>query len=380
MIYIIAGEHSGDFIGSRIISNMQDQQFYGVGGELMRKHHFTPLFDIKQINLIGFLEILPSLLRIIKLQKLVVRDILVKQPSLLITIDSPGFTYPIAKRIKALAPHIKLLHIVAPSVWAYKPKRAIKYAKIYHHLLALLPFEPALFTKHGLATSFVGYIGLEQYMDCKMRNDDDVVTTNQAIAPTSTTQICLTCGSRRREIATLAPIFINSLNILAKNGASLRALFVIVKAEDQDQILAILNSHLLLFSYHFCYMHQQVVEQSSVALCKSGTNTMQIACKAIPMVICYKPHFLSYWLLKCVMHIRFACLINIIANQEIWPELIGPNCTAKNIAQALQSILANSRMQTKIDKTQEILRSVGHHWPKPPSKIASELIYRILQF
>ena len=120
------------------------------------------LFSIDQINLMGFFEVLPHLLKISKLIERTVEDILSKNADMVITIDSPGFTYRVAERIRAMAPHIKLVHIVAPSVWAYKPGRAKKYARIYDHLLTLLPFEPEYFVVEGLKSTCIGHPVLEQ--------------------------------------------------------------------------------------------------------------------------------------------------------------------------------------------------------------------------
>ena len=177
------------------------------------------LFDISQINLMGFIEILPHIFRLKKLINLALDDIIAKDIDVLVTIDSPGFTFRVVKMLKKRAPHIKLVHIVAPSVWAYKPCRAKKYAEIYDKLLTLFPFEPPYFTAHGLDAVCIGHPVLEEEslaMTDKARNDgddDDRFT------------IVVTPGSRKGEIAKHMKIIREALEILSKKY-KIKAIFV----------------------------------------------------------------------------------------------------------------------------------------------------------
>ena len=156
-IYIIAGEESGDFIASKIMAQFNNSdiikaEFHGIGGRLMEKNGLNSLFPKEEINMMGFIEILPHISKIYKRINQTIQHIQNIKPDLLITVDSPGFNWQIASRVRKKLPNTRLVHVVAPSVWAYKPGRAKKYAQMFDHLFTLLPFEPPYFTKHGLDT------------------------------------------------------------------------------------------------------------------------------------------------------------------------------------------------------------------------------------
>ena len=215
-IYIIAGEPSGDAIGAKIINHIKalssHVSFYGIGGQEMQKTGLTSLFPMGNISLFGFLEILPHLFNVIKLINLTVKDILDCKPNIVVTIDSPGFCFRVAKKLKKLNFNTKLIHIVAPTVWAYKPKRAIKFALVYDHLLSILPFEPPLFEKYNLKTTYIGHPVFEQNFDDV---DVDLFKKKHNI-PNSEKIICVTPGSRKSEIIRLLPIFLSALEKVAR--------------------------------------------------------------------------------------------------------------------------------------------------------------------
>ena len=162
-IFIIAGEASGDALGASIMAEMKlhnpEVKFIGVGGEKMSKQGLTSLFPMSDLAVMGIAEILPHLPKLLKRISQTVKAIIAEKPDMVLTIDAPGFCFRVQKKIRALlgkdAPY--LMHFVAPSVWAWKPKRAQKIAAYLDGLMTLLPFEPPYFTKHKLTTDFVGH-------------------------------------------------------------------------------------------------------------------------------------------------------------------------------------------------------------------------------
>ena len=218
-IYIIAGEISGDFIGAKIIQNLKQLhsniELLGIGGPQMIETGLKTLFSISEINMMGFFEILPHIFRLKKRIIQTAQNITSHSPDLLITIDSPGFTYRVAKLAKTLNPKLKMVHIVAPSVWAYKPERAAKYAQIYDHLLALLPFEPPYFEQVGLSCTYIGHPIIQQhfYPDKKsLREEFTIEATTKVIS--------VTPGSRIGEISRHMPVFRKALDIISTNNKS----------------------------------------------------------------------------------------------------------------------------------------------------------------
>lgn len=376
-IYIIAGEPSGDFIGSRLIASIRQIQsehtFHGLGGPLMHTQGLASLFDIDQLSLMGFFEILPKFFILKRLVDQTVENILKTNPQVLITIDSPGFTAIVAKKIKKLRPYIKLMHIVAPSVWAYRPGRAQKYAETYDHLLTLLPFEPPYFTKVGLDSSFVGHFISEQsyFTDRKSLRDEFNITENLKV-------LCITPGSRKGEIARHMPVFVESLKVVKATYPDLKIIFVVNNDKYQKLIEGFLKN--LNLNYSFSKDRLRVFALADVALAKSGTNTLEIAASQTPMIVAYKLNPLTFAILKLLIKVKYASLINIIAKREIIPEYIQGNCTSIKIGKALIELLGDAGKRSyQVKACKKILSLVGFGLPIKPSTKAAELIIKILK-
>ncbi|MCC8416016.1 MAG: lipid-A-disaccharide synthase [Rickettsia endosymbiont of Gnoriste bilineata] len=378
-IYLIAGEISGDFIGGRLIRSLKELykleemklEFVGVGGSQMEEAGLErSLFSMSQINLIGFVEIIPHIFRITKLIQQTIDDIIQHNPDLLITIDSPGFTYRVVKKVREIRPNLKNMHIVAPSVWAYKPSRAMKYAKIYDYLLALLPFEPPYFQKVGLDCRYIGHPILEQYF----YDDKDKQQLKQELQiPIHSKLLCVTCGSRKGEIIRHAPIFIEAINLLARQFPNIQVIFVLADPSHQSLIKAFLSD--AAFNYQFSSDRLKIFAASDLALAKSGTNTLEIAACNTPMVVAYKLNIVSFFLIKLLIKIPYISLINIVANKEILPELIQFNCTKSNIVARLTSLLVDKeKVAEQLRESQKILIELGLKGHNSSSTVAAHTI------
>lgn len=392
-LYIIAGEFSGDFIGGLLISAIKEQlksddniKFHGIGGKNMGNEGLRSLFPMKHINLMGFFEIIPHIFRLNKLINKTIEDIIVQNPNILITIDSPGFTYRIAKKIKEIAPHIKLVHIVAPSVWAYKPGRAKKYAQIYDHLLTLLHFEPKYFTKHGLNSTCIGHPILEQKFFTKSKElrlealqeidisgnvkEENVKDENMKI-------IAVTPGSRPGEITRHMPIIRQALDDLA-NLCNIKVIFVQPNESNMYNILKYLNG--AKFEFGFSTNRLKIFAISDCALSKSGTNTLEISASGTPMIIGYKLNPITYFFLKMIIKVKYVSLINIIARSELIPEYIQSKFNATNICSALKELLSDDKKaKNQVVQSQEVLKSIGFNYGQSPSQIAAKIIIDMIR-
>lgn len=371
-IYFIAGEISGDFIGSRIIEHLKNNkelEFTGIGGKTMEEAGITKsLFPISEISLMGFIEIIPKFLKIKRLIALTVDDIINSAPDILITIDSPSFTYRVAKRLKKTLPELKMIHIVAPSVWAYKPGRAIKYAKIYDCLFALLPFEPPYFTKIGLDCRYIGHPIIEQefYNDKLALRRELKIRDKEKI-------LCVTVGSRRGEILRHLPIFIPAINNIAENHPYLTVIFTLADSSHEKIIQPFLVN--TKFNYIFSNERLKSYAVADLALAKSGTNTLEIAASNTPMIVAYKLNIFSFFIIKLLIKIKYACLINIIADKEIIPEFIQFNCRSTLITSKLEELLLSpQKSQAQIVESQAVLRHLGLKSNQTPSLAAAKII------
>lgn len=374
--YIIAGENSGDFIGMQLVNALKQEQsdrveFFGIGGRNMQSIGLESLFDIKQINLMGFFEVLPHIFQLKKLIDQTVVDVLSRSPEMLITIDSPGFTFRVASKVREMAPHIKLVHVVAPSVWAYKPGRAKKYAQIYDHILTLLPFEPRYFTKHGLASTCIGHPVLEQAFfkgSAGLRAEMNIVDDSKVIA--------VTPGSRRGEIARHMPIIRKAFDELSTTH-KIKVLFIQSDESNIQEILKYLGG--VNFDYSFSTERLKSFAVSDCALAKSGTNTLEINASGTPMIVGYKLNALTYFLLRLMIKVKYASLINIIPDREIIPEYIQSEFNSENIVFALSDLLSDkNRSKSQVAEAQKILESIGFNTKQKPSSVAAKKIIEIL--
>jgi lipid-A-disaccharide synthase len=371
-IYFIAGEISGDFIGARIINYLKNNkklEFTGIGGKRMEEGGIVKsLFPIQEISLMGFVEIIPHIFRLKRLINHTVNDIINNAPGILITIDSPGFTYRVAKKVRQALPHLQMIHIVAPSVWAYKPKRVLKYAKIYNALFALLPFEPPYFTAAGLDCRYIGHPIMEQefYKDKKALRKEFKIADDAKI-------LCVTLGSRKGEIVKHLPVFIPALKKLNNNYPNLVIIFPLADLSHGEIIKPFLID--VKFNYIFSDKRLKSYAIADLALAKSGTNTLEIAASNTPMVVAYKTNIFSFLIIKALIKVKHACLINIIAGKEIIPELIQFNCTPSLIALKLQELLMNEgKSCLQVIESQKILRQLGFESNRIPSTIAAKIV------
>lgn len=370
-IYIIAGENSGDFIGKHLIKSLKDQQsdlqLSGIGGPLMESVGLKSLFPMEKINLMGFFEVIPKIFQISRLINQTVQDILQKKPDILITIDSPGFTYRVAKKVRKHNPDIKLIHAVAPSVWAYREGRADKYAKLYDKMLTLFPFEVPYFEKRGLSTNCIGHPIFEQEffkkgVDTKRFFTQDPESKIVAVTP----------GSRSGEIKRHMPIILQALDRLALKH-SITILFV----QPNDKLKNLLEKYLYSSKLKFIITSDRLkaFAAADCALAKSGTNTLEIASSGAPMVVGYKVNFMTAMLVRLMIKIKHACLINIIAKREIIPELLQENFTSENIFNELDRLLSVPSIAKKqVDESQKILSQIGFQSKEKPSQIAARII------
>lgn len=319
-IYFLAGEPSGDFLGATVIdrlSKYKDVKICGLGGSMMKRHLTGTINEMQQIAVGGIAEIIPQIFMIKRLIHQVAEDVIQQNPDVLLTIDSPGFCFRVAKLVKKQNSAIKLLHLVAPSVWAWRSNRAQKLARLYDHLLTLFDFEPPYFTKYGLKTTFVGHPVVEEFSITDNRKENMIL-----ILP----------GSRKQEIATLLPIFIETLKYLNFERVvipTLSHLEPLIKSLVSQNNIEVVSDE----------MQKRILFQTAkCSIVASGTATLQLALSGCPMVCCYKLAPLTYHIIKSMVSIQYISLVNILLNAPVVPELIQSDCVPEKIAQSVKTL------------------------------------------
>jgi lipid-A-disaccharide synthase len=304
--------------------------------------------DIKEIAVGGLVEVIPHVLRIEGIIRRTAADIARRKPDVLLTIDSPGFCFRVAGIVRKFAPETRLIHLVAPSVWAWRPGRAKKLSQLYDKLLTLFDFEPQYFTKHGLDTEFVGHPLVEVCRPHASSRDDIVL---------------LMPGSRVSEIRNMLSIFVE-----ASGGLGGRIVIPTISYLEPLVMDLTRSTGIEVVSQEAAKM--DLYGRARLAIVASGTATLQLALFGCPMVVCYRMNSVTFSILKRLVRTRFISLVNIIMNDMVVPELIQDMCKRDEIGKALANLDAASQTAAF-----EALRSRLMRGGEPPSeRIASALL------
>ncbi len=343
-IYLIAGEASGDFLGAQLMKALKVQsqkpvRFFGVGGEKMSEEGLDSLFPYHELSMLGFLEVLPHALKIFARVDRTVEDILAKQPEVVVSIDVPGFNLRVAKKLRKLGFKGKLIHYVAPTVWAYKPQRAKLCAQLFDHMLVLLPFEPPYFESVGLPCTFVGHPVMTE-----IPPPDAGTFRSKYELSDDTTLISVLPGSRKGEIERHMPIFAGAITLLAQRFPKLAIGMAVPR-----HVLPLVAPYFENCPFRAIVTADPADKQglfaaSNGAIVKSGTVTLEVAKAGIPMVVAYKVNPISAWMLRRIIKTPYVNLVNIIAGKEIFPELLQELCTPLSIADALYGLMTNEAL------------------------------------
>ncbi len=359
LIYLIAGEASGDAIGARLMraitARRPDATFAGIGGEAMVAQGLVSLFPMRDLALMGLIEIIP------RLRKLRVRlnqtgaDIAARRPAVVVTIDSPGFTLRVLRAVAPLG--IPRAHYVAPQVWAWRESRVRHYPGLWDRLLCLLPFEPAFFAAHNLPATFVGHPVLESGADT---GDAARFRARHAI-PDDTRIVTIMPGSRRTEVSRLLPVLGATLQRLAASMPHLQPVVPIAApvAEAVRQGTAAWPIRPILVAD--TQEKHDAFAASAAALSKSGTATLELALAGVPMLVAYRVNPLTGFIFRRLVSVRYASLLNLIPGRLIVPEMMQEDCTPDRLAAALGKLLTD---QATADAQRAACRDVLRQlWP-----------------
>ncbi len=379
LVYIIAGEPSGDILASRLMQALKKQdsqiRFCGIGGETMIEQGFTSLFDIKDLSVMGFWEVLPKLPVILKCMSLVMKHIKETQPDVIVTVDSWGFVSSILKKLKKSNSQIPTIHYVAPQVWAWKKGRAKKAAKLMDHLMTLLPYEPPYFEKYGLPCTFVGHPVIEN--TANLPEDTATLRTRYSI-PESAHVLSVLPGSRHNEIKKLTPIFIQ---VLEKIRTKFPDLFLLIPtvAAMEDEVRKIFSGIDIPYKVIVGQRNRyEAFRMSEFALAASGTVSLELTACKTPHIIAYKFNFITNKIIERLAITKYANLINILADKFIIPEFVLANCRANLISPVALDFLQNpEHRQSQINEATIYLQQL-----KPadmlPSEKAAEVVLTMI--
>ncbi len=352
-IFILTGEASGDKLASKVISDLKkinkNIEYLSVGGENLQSLGIKSIYNLKEITYLGFTNVILNIFKINKKINETVKSIIDFNPHVLFTVDSPDFTLRVAKKVKKLNSKIKTVHYVAPQVWVWREGRVKKIKNFIDHILLLFNFEKKYFENENISCEFVGHPLLQNKERSKI-DINQIIGKNKAL-------ISVFAGSRKSEINVLMPILLGFIKLMNDKYTDLTFVFHSTK-EYSKLIQSFVNDSQLsnceIVSDDKIKSH--ILNKSVFAVAKSGTVSLEISNAKIPSIILYKMNFINFLIVKSLVKIKYANIINFAANEEIIPELLQSNCNSKNIFNYVSNYLDDpNKIKEQVDKVQNVL-------------------------
>jgi lipid-A-disaccharide synthase len=356
LIAILAGEDSGDQLGADLIVALRERYpqagFVGIGGARMQAQGFESWYDIHELSLFGFSEVIRHLPRLLKLRKALVARLLKAHPAVVIGIDAPDFNLGVEQRLKQAG--LLTVHYVSPSVWAWREKRAEKIGRSASRVLCLFPMDPPIYAKHGIDARFVGHPLADRFALVS----DRVGARDFLQLPQQAPILAVLPGSRLSELARMGETFISAAT---KVAAALPGLRIVIPAAN-PQVHARLRTILakgprdeaapLLLEGN---AHEAMLA-ADVVLLASGTATLEAMLAKRPMVVGYRVAPLSYRIARAMKMLKtdVYALPNILArasglgDELLVPELMQDDCTAEKLAAATLALFRDSERRGRI--------------------------------
>ena len=380
-IFIIAGEDSGDKLGSAIIDGLiktidVPPKIVGIGGIGMLSRGLEPVFPMSELSVMGFVEIASQYKNLKKRLNQTISSILDEKPDVLLTIDAPEFCFRIAKKIKELNKNIPIVHYVAPSVWAWRPNRAKKISNIVDHILALFPFEPRYFHDVGVRCDFVGHPIVSETLA-----DEESVTELKKVYSLSDEPIILCLpGSRKSEIDRLMPTFGETLKKFSNALPS--AKFILPSTPDvyeySEKYLDCMPKDIIFLTpkkiglEKYLEFKKASFKISHLALAASGTVSLELAANNTPMVIGYDMNFLSRQIIGFMLKTDTVNLVNLVTGNRNIPECIGSNFKSEKLFLEMVRVYSNNLNQ--INDFKNTMDLLGLNREPPNVRAANSLL------
>lgn len=340
LIFLIAGEPSGDGLGSKLMAGLKRLapgrvRFAGIGGERMVGEGLTSLFPMEDLAVMGVAEVLPRLPLLMRRLDETVRAIESARPAAIVTIDAPAFCLRVARRIAKLK--IPVIHYVAPQLWAWRPGRARKLSRTIDHLLVILPFEPEFFAPYGLASTYVGHPALEE---SAIKGDGSAFRLREGI-PAEAPVVAVLPGSRAGEVRRLLPVFAAAVQVLAQRFPALQVVIPVVATTEPTVREAAAGWPVPVHIVRSPVEKQAAFAATQAAMTSSGTATLELALADVPMVVTYRVHPLTASLARRLLKVSHVALPNLVLGRLCVPELLQKECRPERIADEVGRLLAD---------------------------------------
>ncbi|MDP6786052.1 MAG: lipid-A-disaccharide synthase [Rhodospirillales bacterium] len=378
LVFLIAGEPSGDVLGGRLMAALDRLtgghiRFAGVGGPEMEALGLSSLFPMGDLSVMGVAEVVPRLPRILRRLRQTVAAAKLSRPAAVVTIDSPDFSFRVARRLKGRG--FPLIHYVAPTVWAWRPGRARAIAAFLDHVMALLPFEPPYFQAEGLASTFVGHPVVESGAG---DGNGAAFRRRHGIDP-GVPLVCFLPGSRKSEVGPLMPIFGETLARLRRGQPDLRCVVATVATVADGVTAATRNWPTPPLVVSDTAEKYDAFAAADAALAASGTVALELAMANTPAVIAYKINPLTAFVVRRLVKVRYVNLINIVLDRPAVPEFLQNDCRPERLAAAIDDLLGDGEARDRqIVAGRDALRRLGLGGP-PTGERAARVVLDVIK-
>lgn len=349
-IAMVAGEASGDLLGSHLIEALQQEipqvRFIGIGGPKMQAAGMQVLFPMEKLAVRGYVEVLRHYLEIVGIRRKLRAQLIASPPDLFIGVDAPDFNLDLELALKQRG--IPTVHYVSPSIWAWRGERIHKIKRAVSHILALFPFEAPLYEQAGVPVTYVGHPLADMLPDLPNR----IAMREQMRLPMQHKVFALLPGSRQSEVRQLAKTFIETAKLILLKLPDAHFLVPLASRETRiifENMQWQLEAQDLPITLLFGHAHDAMIAADGV-LVASGTATLEAALLKRPMVITYKVPALTYWLMKRKGYLPFVGLPNILAGKFVVPELLQEDATPESLAQALLNLVTDKLAVAELEE------------------------------
>ncbi len=387
-IAIVAGEASGDLLGSHLIRALKAQRsdltFIGIAGPKMIGEGTKSLFSIEKLSVRGYVEVLKHLYGLLKLRKSLLKELLAEKPDIFIGVDAPDFNFWLEKKLKSHG--IPTIHYVSPSIWAWRGGRMGKIKRAVSHVLALFPFEPALYEKAGVAVTYVGH-PLADELPLKPSK-----TAAREILKIEKNKLVIAMlpGSRQSEVKQHADLLIKTAQIISKENKNSQFLVPLITRETRQLFETALynniahnqaslnndNEQIETLDLDILFGHaHDAMEAADIVIVASGTATLEAALLKKPMVITYRMPAISWQILKRMRYQPYVGLPNILAGKFLVPELLQNEATPQKLADAVARLLSDDAYLKEIKQE---FTTIHHNLRQNSAKKAAEVLLSYL--
>jgi lipid-A-disaccharide synthase len=356
-LLIVAAEASADLHAARALEELHeirpDIRAFGVGGPLLRAAGLEALYPAEELSVMGIAEVLPKIPRILAILRGLRRAAAERKPVAALLVDSPDFNLRLAKHLKGQG--IKVVYYVSPMIWAWRPGRARKIARVVDRMLCILPFEERFYAGTGVSARFVGHPLAER----PPPGDVGRYRTELGLA-TGRLTVALLPGSRRSELKRIFPPMLKAAERIRALHPEVQFVVPVAPTLQEAALRPFLARHTTLDVKLVSGHADDAVGASDAALVKSGTSTLETALMRRPMVVVYRLAWLSYIVGKIFVHIAHFALVNILAGRRVVPELLQTEASPERMAAEIERLLSDPEARRQqLAALEEVRLSLG---------------------